>query len=104
MENTRPTRKPRRVRENRPTGMSLLGAPPLRNNLKPIEILSQDQLMSIHEASLHLLERVGIEFMGAAARRRFRAAGAEVDDATGLVRIPREIVQRALDTAPPRFV
>ena len=104
MENTRPTRKPRRVRESRPTGMSLLGAPPLRNNLKPIEILSQDQLMSIHEASLHLLETIGIEFMGPAARRKFREAGAGVDEATGLVRIPRELVERALDSAPETFV
>jgi trimethylamine--corrinoid protein Co-methyltransferase len=92
------------MRESRPNGLSLLGTPPLRNHLKPIEILSQDQLMAIHEASLDLLERIGIEFMGSAARRKFREAGAEVDDATGLVRIPREIVQRALDTAPQRFV
>jgi trimethylamine--corrinoid protein Co-methyltransferase len=92
------------MRENRSTGMSLLGAPPLRNNLKPLEILSQDQLMAIHEASLDLLERIGIEFMGAAARRKFREAGASVDDSTGLVRIPRELVQQALKTAPATFV
>jgi len=104
MENTRPTRRPRRMRENRSVGMSLLGSPPLRNCLKPVELLSQDQLMAIHEASLHLLEAVGIEFMGPAARQKFRAAGASVDDATGLVRIPRELVQQALKTAPATFV
>lgn len=92
------------MRENRPLGLSLAGAPPLRNCLKPVEILSEDQLMAIHEASLHLLETIGIEFMGAAARDKFRAAGAEVDHATGLVRIPRELVARALETAPARFV
>jgi trimethylamine--corrinoid protein Co-methyltransferase len=92
------------MRETRPSGLSLLDTPPLRNNLKPIEILSQDQLMSIHEASFRLLETIGIEFMGSAARRKFREAGASVDDATGVVRIPRELVQRALDTAPARFV
>ena len=84
--------------------MSLLGSPPLRNCLKPIELLSQDQLMAIHEASLELLETIGIEFMGSAARQKFRKAGASVDDATGLVRIPRELVQRALKTAPATFV
>ena len=104
MENTRPTRRPRRMRENRPIGMPMLGSPPLRNNLKPIEILSQDQLMSIHEASLQLLETIGIEFMGSAARQKFRDAGASVEESTGLVRIPRELVQRALETAPARFV
>src|SRR5262249_53199751 len=63
----------------------------------------EDQLMAIHEASLNLLETIGIEFMGAAAREKFRAAGAEVDDATGLVKIPRELVERALATAPRSF-
>ena len=92
------------MRENRAVGMSLLGSPPLRNNLKPLEILSQDQLIAIHEASLHLLETIGIEFMGAAARQKFRKAGASVDDATGLVKIPREVVQEALKTAPAAFV
>ena len=83
MENSRPTRRPRRMREPRHLGMPLLGSPPLRNHLKPIEILSQDQLMAIHEASLRLLEETGIEFMGAAARSRFREAGAQVDEASG---------------------
>ena len=64
MENSRPTRRPRRMREPRHLGMPLLGSPPLRNHLKPIEILSQDQLTAIQEASLRLLEETGIEFMG----------------------------------------
>ena len=92
------------MRESRSNGMALLGSPPLRNNLRPIEILSQDQLMAVHEASLHLLETIGIEFMGAGARRKFREAGAKVDDSTGLVKIPREVVQHALKTAPATFV
>ncbi|HVO00903.1 MAG TPA: trimethylamine methyltransferase family protein, partial [Candidatus Cybelea sp.] len=104
MENTRPTRRPRRMRENRAIGLSMLGQPPLRNVMKPLEILSQDQLMAIHEASLDLLENIGIEFMGATARQKFREAGATVDDATGLVKIPREVVAAALKTAPSIFV
>jgi trimethylamine--corrinoid protein Co-methyltransferase len=104
MENSRPIRRPRRLRETRHLGMAMLGAPPLRNHLKPLEILSQDQLMAVHEASLNLLENIGIEFMGPAARRKFREAGAEVDEATGLVKIPRELVDRALRSAPFSFV
>ncbi|HEX9448331.1 MAG TPA: trimethylamine methyltransferase family protein [Dongiaceae bacterium] len=75
----------------------------LRNSLQPIEPLSADQLMMIHDASLRLLEEIGIEFMGAAARRSFRQAGASVNDATGLVRIPRELVSKGLSTAPATF-
>ena len=73
MENSRPTRRPRRMREPRGLGLSLAGTPPLRNSMRPLELLSQDQLMAIHEASLKLLEETGIEFMGAAARQKFRA-------------------------------
>jgi trimethylamine--corrinoid protein Co-methyltransferase len=75
----------------------------LRNSLAPIEPLSQDQLMTLHHASLRLLEEIGIEFMGTAARTAFRQAGAEVNEATGLVRIPRGLVDQALATAPSSF-
>ena len=59
--------------------------------------------MAIHEASLRLLEDVGIEFMGKAARQKFREAGASVDEGTGQVRIPRELITEALKTAPSSF-
>ncbi len=104
MENNRTMRRNRRPREARHLGATLQGTPPLRNAFKPIEPMSQDQLMAIHEASLGLLEDIGIEFMGAAARSRFRAAGASVDEDTGLVRIPRELVKEALKTAPASFM
>ena len=39
----------------------------------------------------------------AGARDAFRAAGAIVDDESGLVRIPREVVESALASAPPAF-
>lgn len=103
MATTRPARRPRRSREGGQLGARLLGTPPLRNSFKPIEVLSEDQLMAIHEASLRLLEEIGIEFMGAAARRRLREAGATVDEASGLVKIPRELVLDALKSAPTRF-
>lgn len=76
---------------------------PLRNVLKPIELYSAERIEAIHEGSMRLLERHGIEFMGAEARRTFRAAGADVDDTTGFVRIPREVVAKALATAPREF-
>ncbi len=75
----------------------------LRNSFAPIEPLSRDQLEAIHEASLRLLEQIGIEFMGLAACAAFRQAGAEVDEASGLVRIPRGLVEQALRSAPSHF-
>ncbi|MBI1773851.1 MAG: trimethylamine methyltransferase family protein [Proteobacteria bacterium] len=104
MTTTRPARRPRRSRESNRLGTSLIGSPPLRNAFKPIEVLSADQVEAVHEASLHLLEEIGIEFMGAAARDLLRKAGAEVNDTSGLVRIPRELVERGLHSAPTSFV
>lgn len=104
MDTPRSSRRPRRSREVTHLGASLLGSPPLRNSFKPIEVLSQDQLMAIHDASLKLLEETGIEFMGAAARQRLRQAGASVDDATGLTKLPRELVLGAIKSAPASFM
>jgi trimethylamine--corrinoid protein Co-methyltransferase len=104
MESPRSSRRPRRSRDAGHLGAVLSGGPPLRNSFKPIEPMSRDQLMAIHEASLRLLEEIGIEFMGAAARQAFRKAGAKVDESTGLVRIPRELIAAALKTAPSSFM
>ena len=104
MEAVRSSRRPRRSRDGNRPGTAQRPLLRLRNSLKPVELLSRDQLMAIHDASLRLLEQIGIEFMGAAARRTFREAGAEVDDASGLVRIPRELVESALASAPSSFV
>lgn len=75
----------------------------IRNSLTPAEPLNQEQLMEIHHSSIRLLEEIGIEFMGSAARDLFRRAGAEVDQATHIVRIPRELVTQALASAPSSF-
>ena len=104
MDTPRSARRPRRAREVTHLGASLKGAPPLRNSFKPIEALSRDQLMAIHEASLKLLAETGIEFMGSGARQLLRKAGASVDDATGLTKLPRELVLDAIKSAPPSFV
>ena len=90
-------RRQRRPRDGQRHGASLLGAPPIRNSLKPIDILSQDQVAAVDEAALTLLQETGIEFMGPAARDLLRRAGAKVDDETGLVRIPRELVAEGLN-------
>jgi trimethylamine---corrinoid protein Co-methyltransferase len=75
----------------------------LRRSVAPIAILPDGHIEAIHEASLRLLETIGIEFMGQAARDVLKRAGAAVDEVSGLVRIDREIVQRSLAAAPPRF-
>lgn len=52
---------------------------------------------------MRLLEEQGIELLSGEARELFRQAGAEVDDATGIVRGRRELFMEALAQAPSAF-
>ncbi|MDE2305488.1 MAG: trimethylamine methyltransferase family protein [Gammaproteobacteria bacterium] len=100
---------PRRRREGtrgRRTGESRLAQLPwseVRNAYPPMRLLSDDQVEAIHLSSLRILEELGIELMSAEARARLRAAGADVDEASGLVRLDRGLVEQALATAPGEF-
>jgi trimethylamine--corrinoid protein Co-methyltransferase len=68
-----------------------------------MEVLTADQVEAIHLTSLRILEELGVELMSARARDIMRATGAQVDDSSGMVRIDRGLVQRALATAPASF-
>lgn len=83
---------------------SAFASAPPQNALGPVGLLDENQVAAVHEASLTLLEDIGVEFMGAAARALLASAGAIVEDETGLVRIPREVVAHALGSVPSRFV
>lgn len=67
-----------------------------------IEILSEDEIASIHQTSLKILEDIGIVFNDDEARKLFKKGGALVDD-DGRVRIGRDLVGEALRTAPREF-
>lgn len=75
----------------------------MRRSVAPLELLSGDEIGSVHDAALRLLEDVGVEMMGHAAQLLLRGAGALVDEETGLVRIPRETVAASLASTPTRF-
>jgi trimethylamine--corrinoid protein Co-methyltransferase len=76
---------------------------PPRRAFAPLSLLSEEQVEAIHEASLTVLEELGIEFMGAAARDVLRVGGARVDDDTGIVRLPRDLVLACAASAPSSF-
>ncbi len=48
----------------------------LRNRYKPIEVLDEDGLEAIHNASMRILEEHGLEFLHDEARSILRRAGA----------------------------
>jgi trimethylamine--corrinoid protein Co-methyltransferase len=74
---------------------------PPTNPYAPMELLSADQIESIHLTSLRILEELGIELMSPGARAALRAAGAQVDQATGTVRLDRALVAASIAQAPP---
>ncbi len=64
--------------------------------------LTKDDIDRIHEASLTVLERTGVEVEHTEALDLFRAAGANVEG--NRVRLPRSLVEDAIDTAPSTVV
>ena len=71
--------------------------------LNHTEVISADELEAIHDASLRILEQIGMEFLDPEARSVARAHGADVDEAEQRVRFPREVVASAIATVPREF-
>ncbi len=74
-----------------------------RNPYSPIEAVTADQLEAIHNASLRILEELGIEFLDDEARVILKAHGAEVQADGTRVRMPRELVLQHVAKAPRAF-
>jgi trimethylamine---corrinoid protein Co-methyltransferase len=98
------SRRRGRGRAPRSSGPSLAPLPRLTNRFPPLEILTAEQLERILEAAFRVLEEAGLEIRSAAARAVYRRAGAQVDDATQMVRLGRELIEAQLASAPERFV
>jgi trimethylamine--corrinoid protein Co-methyltransferase len=83
---------------------------PMSPRINPItprlrwEVLSSAELERIHEATLHILETVGIHFPSQRALDVLRANGCQVDDARQMVRLPRAVVTEAVAQAPGKYV
>ena len=72
----------------------------LRNPYKPIEVLSADQIEAIHEASLRVLEELGIDIWSDVALEVLARAGADVDREGRHVRLDRGLVAESIAHAP----
>jgi trimethylamine--corrinoid protein Co-methyltransferase len=66
------------------------------------EVLSEDRLEQIHQASLRLLEEIGIDFRDDEAAAMWRGAGADVQGHR--VRIPPSLAMGLIAKAPSSFV
>jgi trimethylamine--corrinoid protein Co-methyltransferase len=64
-----------------------------------ITVLDQEQMVRIHEQSLRILSAVGVRVDDRQARRLLQSAAARADS-DNVVRLPRELVEWALEVAP----
>lgn len=74
-----------------------------RRPFQPTALVSADELESIHEASLTVLEEIGLDFLHPEARRLMKEAGADVASDGERVRIDRGLVESKLGLAPRQF-
>ena len=71
------------------------------NPYRPTEVLTEDQIESIHHASLRILSEIGMDFLHPEAHALLASAGATVDG--DRVRFDPDMVIEAVATAPPSF-
>ena len=76
---------------------------PLRNPQPPYSWLDEEALESIHQASLTILEEIGLDFLDAEALSLWSKAGARVDFAAQHVWIDRGLLLDAIASAPSTF-
>jgi trimethylamine--corrinoid protein Co-methyltransferase len=94
----------RRIRAPRRTRSVIAEQPPFRQPRRTVAattVVSEDELHSIHQASLRVLSTVGVDFLHAQARRMLARAGCTVDGAR--VRFDPEMVMAHLGYAPSEF-
>lgn len=75
----------------------------LRNPYRPIEVLDEDGVEAIHDASMRILEEHGLEFLNDEALAILKRAGAEVDAASRMVRFDRALIGEYVRKAPARY-
>src|SRR5208282_651331 len=70
----------------------------------PLELVSTDELESIHQAALKVLNEIGVDFLHDGARAMLKDAGADVDPASRRVRFDPAFVESRVGLAPKEFV
>jgi len=69
-----------------------------------LKLLSEGQILELHEASLEVLEHTGVKLWEPGAVNLLQKAGADVDAKTGIAKIPDHLVKEALKRAPKEIV
>lgn len=68
-----------------------------------LEILTPAEVKKIHDATLWIIEKVGVRFPSEQALRIWEAHGAQVDRNTRIVKAKAELIDSALKSCPPIY-
>jgi trimethylamine--corrinoid protein Co-methyltransferase len=75
----------------------------LVNPIKPVEVLSADEVEHIHQTTLRVLAETGMEFMDAGSRQILKTQGCDVDESTMRVRFDPAFIEENIAKAPSHF-
>lgn len=89
--------------EREGSGFQQLPWQQVKNPFPPFKFISDDQVEDIHNASLQVLEEIGLNFLLPEARIRLKAAGADVSDSDTRVRFDRALIEESVAKAPSEF-
>ncbi|WP_439500840.1 trimethylamine methyltransferase family protein [Aminobacter ciceronei] len=87
-------------------GAQAFEQPPFRQlkiPFAPTKLISDDELESIHLASLRVLREIGVDVLHDEARRIMKAHGADVRDGTERVRFDSDMILELISHAPAEF-
>ena len=73
------------------------------NAYGPIKVLADEQVQTIIDSALGILETKGMRFLELGSRLRLASAGADVDEETMMVRFDRSFVMEQVALAPSSF-
>ncbi|RLI45353.1 hypothetical protein DRO69_05465, partial [Candidatus Bathyarchaeota archaeon] len=69
-----------------------------------LKLLSDDEIVHIHETSLKILQEIGIKVFSKKVQSLLAENGAKVDAPRSIVKIPSSLVEEALKKAPSEMV
>lgn len=75
----------------------------LRIPFAPTKLVSDDELESIHLASLRVLKEIGVEVLHEGARKIMKEHGADLAEGSERVRFDPDMILGLIKTAPPEF-
>ena len=69
-----------------------------------LEILTPEEVRKIHDATLWIIEKVGVRFPSEHSLDIWEQHGAQVDRQTKIVKAKAELIESALKTCPPEYL